>query len=89
MANTPVNNHSFRTMTQSLRDKIRTQLIDSMIDNPRQSPSERSAETSRIARRNKVTNLQVAAIRANLTRGAYGSVSTLKSRRRKELRASA
>jgi hypothetical protein len=90
MANQPsTNTHSFRPMTDRQKEQVVTDILDSMIANPTQTRDFRASETARIAKRRRVTNLQVAAIRANLTRGAYGAVRTLVNRRKREQRASA
>lgn len=82
-----MSNNSFRPLTDRTRDLILWDLVDSMIENSRQTDSFRASETARIAKRRRVTNLQVAAVRANMTRGAYGSVNSLKNQRRRELKA--
>jgi len=83
------NNNARRSLTEAGINSILGDILDSMIKYPKQSTEERASETARIARKRKVTNLQVAAIRANLSRGTYGNVRTLMRNRKNSLSASA
>jgi hypothetical protein len=75
-----------RPLSEQKRDTIRNDILDSEIKNPKQSESERAAETARIARKRKVTKMQVAGVRAALSSGTYGERSKLVARRKRELR---
>lgn len=83
-----INSNSFRPMTDRLRQSIVNDIVDSLsrfgVD---QSRAVRESETARIARKRKVTNLQVGGVRSNLNRGAYGSVTNLVKNYRKSVSA--
>jgi hypothetical protein len=69
-------------MDDAKRDQILLKIIDSLIENPNQTPTERSLVTHRIAAREGVDVMVVAGVRAAFTRETYG-VPRLLIRKRK------
>ena len=67
---------------------IRDDILDSLVANRKQTPEEMAAWTRKIASRRRVTRQQVAGVRAAMSRGSYGKLSTLLRNRRKAANAS-
>lgn len=61
---------------------ILTKILDSLLENPTPTKAETAAVSKAIAAEVGVGLYQVAGVRANLTRGTYGRVSTLLRKRR-------
>lgn len=70
-------------LSDSRRQTVLNDLLDSLIAHPKQSIDLRASETKRIARKRRVGVMQVAGVRAALTSGSYGSVPTLLRQRRR------
>ena len=78
------NRNTYRALTEVGITSIVHDLVDSYVRyGVSQSRAVRESETARIARKRKVTNLQVGGIRSNLNRGAYGNVASLVATARK------
>lgn len=72
-------------LSETTRDNILMEILTSFAKTPRQDPAFVSQESHRIAKKFRVTNMQVAGIRANLARGTYGNMKYLVSKQRKAL----
>lgn len=71
------------TIAETQRDKVLNAILDSLLDHPDQDKTFTSTETKRIAKKYNQGHMQVAGVRANLTRGSYGDLDKmLRSRRR-------
>lgn len=70
-------------IAEGQRDSVLTSILDSMLDTPNQSKAFRVEETKRIAARFDEPIMAVAGVRANLTRGSYGDVDNLLTKRRR------
>lgn len=66
-------------ITEDESSKILRAILESEYRSPNQSKTERAAETVRIAAKLGVGKMAVAGVRANFTRGAYGSPKKLKA----------
>jgi hypothetical protein len=76
-------------MSESVRDKVLNALLDSLLAHPDQSTSFRAAETRRIAEKFGEPLYAVAGVRANYTRGSYGTPAKLLDERRRARKARA
>lgn len=82
MATTSSTSSSTATaLTPAKKELVLNDLVDALINKTEVS-------TAQIAKRRKLTAGTVAAVRANFTRGAYGTQRTLINRRRKALQSS-
>lgn len=82
MATTSSTSSSTATaLTPAKRDSVLNDLVDAIINKT-------EVTTAQIAKKRRLTPGTVAAVRANFTRGAYGTTRTLVSRRRKALQSS-
>lgn len=73
------------TLDEKTRDLILNDIITSLAKNGAKSVLQTTAETKTIADKRNVMPMQVAGVRAALTRGTYGKKTTLVNARKKEL----
>lgn len=82
MATASVSN-SVRPLIEKRVLSIRGDLLDSLIANRKQTPEQMATVTRKIASKRKATVQQVAGVRAAMSRGSYGTMTTLLRNRRK------
>ncbi len=77
-----------KPLSQQRVSSIRRDILDSLLNTPKQNSDDMAAWTRKIASKRKATVQQVAGVRAAMSRGSYGTMKTLLKNRRKEIASS-
>jgi hypothetical protein len=82
---------TLKPLTADQKQKILAAILDWELDTPAAKRTERRRRTSsqKIASDYKVSTFQVGGIRSNMAAGKYGSMKTLRAKRRKARNATA
>lgn len=77
-------------LTPEKKAKIIQEIMDWELDTPfkKRTPTARARHSRHLGYKNGVPSLQVGAIRAQISAGTYGTMKTMRARRRKERAAS-
>lgn len=81
------NNTTPTPLTEDQRNAVLDALVDWELATPHKerTSAARAAMSRALAAEMGLSSLQVAGVRAHMTRGAYGTMKTLRARRRKAL----